>query len=50
MVELHLRRARTGAATRKASQEVIRAAQTVLGFTHEQDWSVQGDGCPKSLN
>ena len=47
MVELHLRRARTGAATRKASLEVIRAAQTVLAFTHEQDWSVQGDGCPK---
>ena len=43
MVELHLRRALTGAVTRKASLEVICAIQTVLAFTHEQDWSVHGD-------
>ena len=43
MVELHLRRARTGAATRKVSLEILRAVQTVLAFTHEQHWSVQVD-------
>ena len=44
MVELHMRRTSTGAATRKASLEILRGIQTVLAFTHEQGWSVQGDG------
>ena len=44
MVELHMRRARTGAATRKASLEILRAVQTVLGYTHAMGWSIQGDG------
>lgn len=39
MVELHLRRARGPAATRRAAQEVIQAAQDVLAFTEEQGWS-----------
>ena len=37
--ELHLRRARGSAATRRASLEVIRAVQTVLAWTEEQGWS-----------
>ena len=43
-VELHMRRARTGAATRKASLEIIPAVQTVVVWTTEQGWSEQGDG------
>ena len=43
-VELHMRRARTGAATRKASLEIIRAVQTVVVWTTEQGWSEKGDG------
>ena len=43
-VELHMRRARTGAATRKASLEIIRAVQTVVVWTTEQGWSQKGDG------
>lgn len=43
MVELHLRRARAGAATRKAAMDVIRAVQTVLAFTSEQGWSISID-------
>jgi len=42
--ELHMRRAKGQAATRKAALDVIRAVQTVLAFTHSQGWSVQGDG------
>ena len=38
-VELHMRRARTGAATRKASLEIIRAVQTVLVWTTKKGWS-----------
>ncbi len=37
--ELHLRRARGSAATRRASLEVIRAVQTVLAWTEDQGWS-----------
>ena len=44
MVELHLRRALTGAATCKASLEILHAVQTVLGYTHAMGWSIQGDG------
>ena len=44
MVELHMRRARTGADTRKASLEILRAVQTVLGYIHAMGWSIQGDG------
>jgi len=40
-VELHMRRARTGAATRKASLEIIRAVQTVVVWTTEKGWSTQ---------
>lgn len=39
MVELHLRRARGVAATRRAAQEVVQAAQSVLAFTEEMGWS-----------
>ena len=39
MVELHLRRARTRAATRKASMDIIRAVQTVVEWTNQQGWS-----------
>ena len=42
-VELHMRRARTDAATRKASLEIIRAVQTVVVWTTEQGWSKKGD-------
>jgi len=42
--ELHMRRAKGQAATRKASLDILRAVQTVLTFTHEQGWSVRGDG------
>ena len=38
--ELHLRRARGAAATRRASLDVIRAVQTVIGWTTDQGWSV----------
>ncbi len=44
MVQLHLCRARTGCDTRKASLEILRAVQTVLGYTHAMGWSIQGDG------
>ena len=44
MVEPHMLRARTGDATRKASLEILRAVQTVLGYAHEMGWSIQGDG------
>ena len=43
-VELHMRRARTVAATRKASLEIIPAVQTVVVWTTEQGWSEQRDG------
>ena len=42
--ELHMRRAKGQAATRKASLDILRAVQTVLTFTHDQGWSVRGDG------
>jgi hypothetical protein len=42
-VELHLRRARTGGATRRASLEIISAVRTVLAWTEEQGWSVPSD-------
>ena len=42
-VELHMRRARTGAATRKASLEIIRAIQTVVVWTTGKGWSTRGN-------
>ena len=44
MVKLHMRRARTGANTRKASLEILRVVQTLLGYTQAMGWSIQGDG------
>ena len=43
MVELHMRRARGPAATRRAAQQVIQAAQDVLAWTEEMGWSEPAD-------
>lgn len=42
-IELHLRRARGPAATNRAAQEAIAAAQTVLAWTEEQGWSTPAE-------
>lgn len=42
-VELHMRRARGPAATARAGQEVIAAAQLVLAWTEAQGWSCPAD-------
>ena len=38
-VELHLRRARGPAATRRAALELLTSVPTVLEWTNEQGWS-----------
>ncbi len=43
MVELRLRRARGVAATRRAARDVIRDVKTVISFTEEMGWSVDGE-------
>jgi len=41
-VELHLRRARGKAATKRAASEVIQSVTSVMRRTQEQDWWEEG--------
>jgi len=41
-VELHLRRAKGVAATKRAANEVLAALSAVMSWTKEQGWWVEG--------